>query len=330
MNAYERYTGMLEGRAVDFPPRVPILMQYAAEYIGSNYAAFASDHRTLVEANIRCAEDFGMDQLSCISDPFRETQGFGGTVTYQEHACPRSTRPLADTKDLAALADPDPQTSERMRDRVDAARLFTERGGGEYSILGWIEGPAAEAGDLRGESNFMMDLVLDPPFAEELMDRCIAVGIAFARAQVAAGADTVGIGDALCSQVSPDVYESLIQPREKILFEAVREMGAYVKVHICGDIHHLLDGLSALPIDVLDVDHMVDVETVREKMGTKTAIAGNIDPSEDVLRGTPEKIRESLRRIYDLVGDPYMPMAGCEIPSGTPVENLRALCEPLG
>ena len=62
MNGYERYTGVLRGRPVDHLPRIPILMQYAAEYIGSDYAAFASDHRVLVEANARCATAFGIDQ----------------------------------------------------------------------------------------------------------------------------------------------------------------------------------------------------------------------------------------------------------------------------
>jgi len=47
--------GVLKGEPVDFLPRVPILMQYAAEYIGSNYGAFASDHKVLVESNRRCA-----------------------------------------------------------------------------------------------------------------------------------------------------------------------------------------------------------------------------------------------------------------------------------
>ena len=38
MNGFERYINILNGEAVDFLPRVPILMQFAAEYIGSKYA----------------------------------------------------------------------------------------------------------------------------------------------------------------------------------------------------------------------------------------------------------------------------------------------------
>lgn len=88
MNSYERYINTLKGQPVDYLPRVPILMQYAAEYIGSNYGDFASDYKVLVKANLQCAIDFGIDQLSCISDPYRETQGFGSQVTYVKDGPP--------------------------------------------------------------------------------------------------------------------------------------------------------------------------------------------------------------------------------------------------
>lgn len=329
MNGRERYVGVLEGRSVDFLPRTPILMQFAAEHIGSHYGEFASDYRVLVRANAECARDFGMDQLSAISDPYRETQGFGGTVEFVRDGVPRCSPPLKAVKDLARLARPDPLRSERMLDRVNAVRSYKTLHDGQYSILGWIEGPAAEAADLRGVMEFLIDLLDDEPFACELMDRCVAVGIDFARAQVEAGADTIGIGDAIASQVSPRLYERLIQPREQRLVDAVKAMGAYVKLHICGNTTHLLPGIAGLGVDILDVDHMVSLARVREQLGSGVTITGNLDPVATIRFGTPEGIRDALRRAYDETGNPYMVNAGCEIPSGTPAQNLRALCEPM-
>ncbi|MDA0989982.1 MAG: hypothetical protein O3A51_04445 [Verrucomicrobia bacterium] len=43
----------------------------------------------------------------------------------------------------------------------------------------------------------------------------------------------------------------------------------------------------------------------------------------------PPKVAGPLQA-YEESGNPYMVNAGCEIPSGTPAENLRALCEPVG
>lgn len=329
MNSYERYCRTLRNEPVDFLSRTPILMHYAAEYIGSNYAEFASDYRILVKANEVCARDFGMDQLSCISDPYRETHGFGSEIEYRKDGPPRSTHPLGNSKDLSVLKKPDPLQSERMWDRIKAVEAYKESFGGEYSILGWIEGPAAEAADLRDVAAFLKDLMNDPPFACELMDRCLDIAIAFARAQIQAGADTVGIGDAVASLVSAGIYEKYIQPREKKLASAIKDMGAYVKLHICGDITHLLPGIGDIDIDILDVDHLVDISWVRETVGNRVAITGNIDPSGGVYGGTPASIRQRILRTYEQLGNPYMVNAGCEIPSGTPPENLKALCEPV-
>ena len=190
-------------------------------------------------------------------------------------------------------------------------------------------GPAAEAADLRGVSQFLMDLMDDVPFATELMARCVDTGIAFARAQVEAGADTVGIGDAIASQVSPEMYRQLILPAEKHLVRAVHEMGAYVRLHICGNITHLLPDFNELEADIVDVDHMVDMHLARQSLNAGVVLAGNIDPVAAVKQGTPDSIRRAVMDTYTQAGNPHMPMAGCEIPPGTPNDNLKALCEPV-
>jgi uroporphyrinogen-III decarboxylase len=121
----------------------------------------------------------------------------------------------------------------------------------------------------------------------------------------------------------------LIQPREKRLVRAIQEMGAYVKLHICGNITHLLPGIADLGVDILDVDHLVDMARVRGAVGGRVAIAGNVDPVSVVRNGTPGAIRDAVRKAYEQVGNPYIVNAGCEIPAGTPVDNLKAFCEPL-
>jgi MtaA/CmuA family methyltransferase len=331
MNSLQRYLATLSGQPVDFLPRVPILMQFAAEHIGSNYAAFASDWRVLVEANLRCRDDFGFDQVSAISDPYREAQGFGAEVQYIEDHAPCLVRPpLSDIRDLSALrSDPDPYASERMFDRLLAVREFQSRVGGECSILGWVEGPAAEAADLRGVQDFLMDLMDDEKASVALMERCTQTAIRFALAQLDEGADTIGIGDAIASQLPPDLYRSLVWPFEKQLIAAISAKHGLTKLHICGNITHLLPHIAELGVDILDIDHMVDPAYARQCVGAEVAIAGRVDPVADVLKGTPESICSAVKQSYEAIGNPHLIMAGCEVPSGTPAANLKALCKPV-
>jgi len=330
MNGLERYLATLAGRSVDHLPRLPILMQFAAERIGSNYGAFASDYRVLTDANIACAREFGIDQMNTMSDPYRETQGYGAKIIYERDMVPHCEKhPLEDALDLSLLPRPNPAECERMRDRIDAVKRYRELVGGEYSIMGWVEGPAAEAADIRRLDNFFMDLIDDEEAIGSLMDLCVDVALDFARAQVEAGAETIGVGDAAASQVSAGLYETIVLPREQRLVRGLKDMGAKVRLHICGNITHLLPGIATLGIDVLDVDHMVDLRAVRSAVGPKTAIAGNLDPVAAVLRSTPENIRAHVLSCYEQSGNPFMVNAGCEIPSATPAENLLALCEPV-
>jgi MtaA/CmuA family methyltransferase len=329
MSPKERVHFAMSGQPVDFAPRTPIVMQRAAQEIGRNYGEFVSDHHVLVESNIACAQRYGLDQVSCISDPYRETEGFGAHIRIVPSGPLCEVPVMTDLFDYSLLKKPDPEASVRMRDRMEAIRLYRSKLGDSHSILGWVEGAGAESGDLRGVENFMVDMLEEPEGAAALLDHCLTVAIAFAKAQVTAGADVIGVGEALASQVSRSTYEELLLPRQQRLVAAIHEAGARVRMHICGNITHLLPGLATLNLEAIDVDHMVDLADVRRVLGPRVMIGANLDPVADLLNGKPEPIRAKLRACYEKVGSPFCANAGCEIPLGTPAEAIAALCEPL-
>ncbi|MCL2780531.1 MAG: uroporphyrinogen decarboxylase family protein [Actinomycetia bacterium] len=330
MNSKERYLNLLAGEPVDFIPRIPILMRFAAEYIGSDWGQFAADHRVMTKANVVCNEYFGIDQMNTMSDPFRETEGFGAKVSYSpDHGVRIDRPPLADGVDLSLLKKPDPETSTRMRDRMDALRFYLAHYRDTHSIMGWVEGPAAEAADIRGVEDFFIGLLTEPEDIAALMDVALDNAITYALAQIALGVDTIGIGDAVASQVSPELYEEFILPRERKLVDAIKGAGAIARMHICGNITHLLPGLATLGLDIVDVDYLVDMKTARKVLGDRVVLGGNLDPVADVLQSNPAAIREKLKIARDEAGPRFIVNAGCEIPSPTPPENLKALCEPL-
>jgi uroporphyrinogen-III decarboxylase len=161
------------------------------------------------------------------------------------------------------------------------------------------------------------------------MHRCTEVGIEFARAQLAAGAEMIGIGDAICSQISPRLYRRMVLPHQRRLLDAIKSAGGLIRLHICGDITHLLADLATLPIDILDLDHMVDLHAARQIMGTCCTLAGNLDPVSLVRNASPPAIRTALAACQSAAGMPYCVAAGCELPVDSPLENVAALCEPL-
>jgi MtaA/CmuA family methyltransferase len=162
------------------------------------------------------------------------------------------------------------------------------------------------------------------------MERITEVEIAFARAQIAAGADIIGLGDAIASQVSPKMYQKFALPYEQRIFAAVREAGAIPRLHICGDTTHLLPFMAQSGAQIIDVDWMVDIGRAGALFAEHgIAVCGNFDPLAVALRGTPEQVYAATQDCMQRGGARAISGAGCEIPDGTPPANLLAQAQAL-
>jgi uroporphyrinogen decarboxylase len=330
MNSYERFTNRLQGQPVDRPPNFDIVMQFAVHYIGSPLLPYYKDYRVLVEANMAMVEDFDLDIVQAISDPYRETHDFGAEIEFPDDDLPMSLIPLIkEPKDLKTLKSPDPYTAPRMSDRLESIRLFREKVGDEVPIMGWVEGGLAQAADLRGISNIMTDLYDRPKWVHELLEQCVEVEVAFARAQVEAGADIIGLGDAVASQVNPKMYREFAQPYEQRILETVRQAGGYGRLHICGNTNRILPDMAVSGADIVDVDWMVDINKAAAAFADKVALLGNFDPVVVMLQGTPEEVYDAVTECLNLGGPRAISGAGCEIPDATPHKNLQMQTQAL-
>ncbi len=330
MTGRERIAAMIGGRETGRLPFMPITMMFAADQIGAKYRDYATDFNVLVEAQLRTAEAFDFDYVSCISDPGREAADCGAKLQYfddQPPAVDERNALLAEKASLASLRLPDPEGGERMRDRIQAAALFSEKVQGDRMIEGWVEGPCAEAADLRGINALMLDFYEDPGFVNDLCEFTLALGLQFARAQVDAGADMIGIGDAAASLVGGPIYDEFIFSYEKRLVEGIQDAGAAVRMHICGNTTPFLESLGRLGCEIVDLDSMVSLETARKAMPDGQVLLGNIDPVAVVRNGTPDQVYRALEQCHAQAGARYIVGAGCEVPRDTPEENLRTMYE---
>ena len=330
MNSKERVMNRLKGKVVDKAPNTSLIMSFAPRYINKPSSEFFLDYRVLVESVIKTNIDFGIDIMSAISDPYREAYDFGAKIEFPYDSLPVSKEHFIQTyDDLKKLKPFNPHDSKRMLDRIKAVELFKKEVGSDYPIMGWIECPLAEAGDLRGVNELLYDFYDEPEMLRQLMDICLETGISCAKAQIEAGADIIGMGDAVASLIGNKLYKEFVFEYEKKLISAVHDMGALVKLHICGNITSLLDDLKFVGADILDIDWMVDYKTACNKLKGYSSICGNIDPVRIVKNGTPEIIKKAVWSCLDSGNNTSFISSGCEIPIGTPHENVMAVREAL-
>lgn len=309
-------------------PFHPILMMYAAHQFGKTYTEFMTDYRILVEANMKCLEMHDFDAVSVISDPYREASAFGAKITFNGDNSPKADILIKTIEDVENLKNPDVYACERTLDRINGVKYFRKLLGDIFPVIAWIEGPLAEAADLAGISKTMMNMIVEPDTVKKLQRKCLQTAKDFAAAQIDAGANIVGVGDALCSQISLDMYDEFCLSLHQELFDFIHSKGVLVKVHICGNITHILPSLSKTGLDILDVDWMVDMAEAYRIMGPEIMLAGNLDPVAAILNATKEQIEAKYKKIeYSIPRENWIVMGGCEIPPGTPVENMNWLRE---
>ena len=330
MNSTERILQRLHGEPVDRPPNFNLFMTFAAHYCTMPLRRYYLDYHALAEANRAMVENFGMDLYQAISDPYREAYDLGAEIEFPEDGLPISKNPLIrsadDVNHLRVIA---PEDGRRISDRVEAVGLMKTWGGEDVPVMGWVEGALAEAGDLCGAGNLMMSLAENATWLGDLLELCCQVEIKFARAQIQAGATIIGLGDALASQISPKMYERFALPYEQRIFDEVHRAGGLCRLHICGNTTRILPSMLKSGADIIDLDWMVDFKTACSRFGEQVSFCGNSNPVFDLLQGTPDQVYEVTKNCMTVGGGRSFSAAGCEIPDGTPHENLRAQLRAL-
>lgn len=330
MNSRERVFAHLEGRPVDRLPLMPITMMFACDQIKARYRDYCTDYRVLVEGQIRTAENFGFDYVNTMSDPAREAADCGSTVHYfdnQPVALIEDQALLAEKAKLASLKVPDPLGGGRMHNGIKAVALLKERVGKEKIVEGWVEGPIAEAADLRGINTVMMDFYDDPDFVRDLFAFVVEMELRFAREQIQAGADVIGIGDAAASLIGPQFYRDFVWSYEKKLVDGIHQLGAKARMHICGNTTRFLDSIGTLGCEIVDLDYPAPIKQGRAKMGPDQTLLGNVNPVIVLRNGNPDLVWHAVAECHRDAGQRFIVGAGCEVPRDTPPENLRAMCE---
>ncbi|MGC8742800.1 MAG: uroporphyrinogen decarboxylase family protein [Verrucomicrobiia bacterium] len=328
MTGKERIIAHIEGKEVDCLPLMPITMMFAADTAGVKYGQYAADYRILVESQLRVVEKYDFDYVSCISDPAREAADCGAKIEYFENQPPAIVEEealLLDKSRLATLKMPDPLGGGRMSDRVNAAALFKEKVKNDKLIEGWIEGPCAEAADLRGINNLMLDFYDDPTFVTDLFEFVVEMELRFAKAQIEAGIDLMGVGDAAASLIGPVFYERFVFPFEKKLVDGLHKLGTRVRLHICGNTRKILSGMGKLGCEIVDLDFLAPMSEGRAAMGENQILLGNIDPVRVLRDGSPEDVTAEIAKCHRESGARYIVGAGCEVPRNTPQENVIAM-----
>jgi uroporphyrinogen decarboxylase len=242
--------------------------------------------------------------------------------------------------EMVKWPDPgDPSWFSEVRKRAQVLRESTD-----YWITARMvtsHGPYQMACDLRGTENFMIDLVNNPDFALELLNRIGNTLCGFLDQYLLACGKYIDMielpGDDYAGNdnlvMSPKMFRKFIQPVIKRMVERINTFNPEIKImlHSDGAIAKLIPDLINLGIDVihpLEPLPATDQSAVKKICQSKLAILGGIDISH-AMPGTKADVINEVKRCMGCLasGGGYILAPSNHLQSDVPPANIASLFE---
>ncbi len=237
---------------------------------------------------------------------------------------------------------PDPQDPEQFRGLREKAKILFENTDYVIGADAIKAGVFMNSLQMRGYDQFFMDLMIDKPFAEALMDKILAtLKEMWSRYMEEVGpyVQIVYLTDDLGSQssllISPKLFREMLKPRMKELHDHIKSL-ADVKLmfHTDGAVLPLIDDFLDMNVDILNpvqtsVTGLEDTLALKEKYGDRLSFHGAIDVQQMLPNATTEELEQEIAcRIDDLGRNGGYILAPCHnIGHDIPPENVVTLFE---
>ena len=228
--------------------------------------------------------------------------------------------PCADAYDWAAFSDAIGKQNEKRVIKLHTGGLFES------------------AWSYRGQERYLMDMALEPEIPRYIMGKLCDFWCEFvSRAMDAAGdkIDIVYTYDDIATQrgliMSPKMLEEFVYPYHRRLNALIHGFGKRILYHSCGAVKSQIENLKNLPIDILNplqpAAEGMDFEEIKSEWGDALCFHGGIDIQSTLPKGTPEEVREAVRRAIRILGRQggYIMTSAHYIQNDTPVSNIEAM-----
>jgi [methyl-Co(III) methanol-specific corrinoid protein]:coenzyme M methyltransferase len=263
----------------------------------------------------------GLDVVMPLFSVCHETEALGCKVDWgkpdQMPYCKDSI--YADPEDIAIPRDLLQKRS--CQAPLEAIKILKKRLGHSAAVCGKAFGPWTLGYHLFGIENFLIDTIADPSKIRKIIEVLSDVTIAFANAQIEAGADCILLGDhATADLCSPAAYKQFLKETHGML---AQKINAPVILHICGNTIDRIGMIAQTGISCFHWDTKSGPpDSIRQLAGPKMALMGGVSNSL-LLMGKPDEItlqaQQAAEAGINIIGPE------CAIPLKTPLANLKAI-----
>lgn len=259
------------------------------------------------EVTLQPLRRFPLDAAILFSDILTIPDAMGLGLYFTPGEGPAFKKAVRDAKSVASLPIPDP--NQELKYVTDAVSTIRRELKGQVPLIGFSGSPwtlatyMVEGGTTKNFSEVKGLMYEQPQVLHQLLDKLADSIIVYLNAQVEAGAQALMIFDTWGGVLTPrDYQEFSLRYMQKIVDGLVREKDGQripVTLFTKGG-GKWLDLMAATSCDCLGVDWTTDLAEARQRVASKTALQGNMDPS--ILYGSDERIRQEVETILASYG----------------------------
>jgi len=259
-----------------------------------------------------------------------EAEAFGAPVKYSDEENPTTLGGVVD--DLAGIEQLQiPQVGDaRTAESLLAAKLCAERIT-DRPTLGGLIGPFSLAGRLADMSRMMLWTATEPATVHALLEKTTAFLIEYAKAFKASGCNGLIMAEPAAGLVSPTMSQEFSANYIRRVVDAVQEDTFAVLLHNCGKTEKMIGAMLSTGVSALSVGNVVDLCKILPQVPANVPVMGNLDPAGLFRLGTPDAMYAAATALLDQTAEfpNFVLSSGCDIPPGTPLENVQAFFRAL-
>jgi uroporphyrinogen decarboxylase len=241
-----------------------------------------------------------------------EPSAFGGILKWWRTQPPSILPVVSDTAQIARMSPPNPENDGLMPVALEMQRwaepILNSHGHGSKIVA--ARGPLAIASQLRGVTDLLIDIKVEPQAAKALIEICTQTSIGWLRAQAdnLPDVEAIQVHDDIVGMLSPVDYEEFAHPYLERVFRAFPN---YLHIyHNDTPGIRFFDRFADAGAQVLNYSHLSSTAELDALIGNRVCLMGNIAPMEVLMHGTGDSVRRSSQACIESSNRGFLLSAG--------------------
>lgn len=216
--------------------------------------------------------------------------------------------------------------SGRIGTIVEAGQRLAKRNP-DLPVIGNITGPISTAASIVDPVTFLKELRKDRENSHRVLEYVSELLIAFAGRLLDAGVTLISIGDPTATGeiLGPKMFEEYAVRYLNRVIDGIHLRGAFVIVHICGNIKMVRSSIPKIRSDAISTDALVNLRLLKEEfpqlttMGNVSTFLLELSEPEKVARHTVGLVRDGI----DIISP------ACGLSTSTKLSAIRAMTDTV-